>query len=527
MKRITLLLTGCIFASFQWIHAQTVQVTGTITSSEDGLSLPGAAIVVKGTTTGSVTDLNGHYVINIPMDATTLVYSYVCMLSQEVSIDGRTVIDVVLNPDVVGIEEVMVVAYRTVKKSDFTGSAIVVDGEKLIVPGAESVEKSLSGKVSGVRVTSQTGDPGSSGEIQIRGIGSINGTTSPLYIIDGIPMETGNMGHYEKTSNILSSLNPEDIENMTVLKDAAAASLYGSRAANGVIIINTKKGKQGDTKFEFSASTGWASMASNSYEIMSGPAFHRYDQLAIENYMKAKYGLLPGQSNYGNSDTLAYYRPDIDAAKIDLSSTYDSTVNTNWRDVVYRTAQQQEYQLAASGGNEKTQFYISGNYNDIEGIVSGSDFKRYSGRVNVGHKPFNWLNFGLNQMLSYTVQKGYRGLTNGMIQVNITPDLFIKSILGLDWVQAQNFEYWSPHSIDGEALGGLGYRDVLTNVDLTTSNIITYNKIIGIHNFSILAGMEASQKNFSDVIATANKYSNEKLVELANGQPDAPSSAVS
>ena len=590
MKRITLLLTGCIFASFQWIHAQTVQVTGTITSSEDGLSLPGAAIVVKGTTTGSVTDLDGHYVINVPMDATILIYSYVGMLSQEISIDGRTVIDVVLDPDVVGIEEVMVVAYRTVKKSDFTGSAIVVDGEKLIVPGAESIEKSLSGKVSGVRVTSQTGDPGSSGEIQIRGIGSINGTTSPIYIIDGIPMETGNMGHYEKTSNILSSLNPEDIENMTVLKDAAAASLYGSRAANGVVIITTKKGKQGDTKFEFNASTGWASMASNSYEIMSGPAFHRYDQLAIENYMKAKYGLLPGQSNYGNTDTLAYYRQDIDAAKIDLSSTYDSTVNTNWRDVVYRTAQQQEYQLAASGGNEKTQFYISGNYNDIEGIVSGSDFKRYSGRVNVGHKPFNWLNFGLNQMLSYTVQKGYRdqsnqaegignssplgilfesnptapkydsvgetypeatfqgyghpedllngklqfidtrtyrSLTNGMIQVNITPDLFIKSTLGLDWIQAQNFEYWSPHSIDGEALGGLGYRDVLTNVDLTTSNIITYNKNVGIHNFSILAGMEASQKNFSDVIATANKYSNEKLVELANGQPDAASSAVS
>jgi TonB-linked SusC/RagA family outer membrane protein len=590
MKKTILFLLGLVLAGFQLINSQTVQVTGIITSSEDGLSLPGATVVVKGTTIGSVTDLDGNYKINVPAESNILVYSYVGMLSQEIAINGRTVIDVVLNPDIVGIEEVMVVAYRTVKKSDYTGSAVQVEGNKLVVPGAESIDKSLSGKVSGVRVTSETGDPGSSGEIQIRGIGSINGSTSPLYVIDGIPMETGNMGHYEKTSNILSSLNPEDIENMTILKDAAAASLYGSRAANGIIIITTKKGKQGVTKFQFNASTGWASMATNSYEMMSGPEYHKYDQLAIENYMKNLFGLLPDQSNYGNADSLAHHKPDIDAAKIDLSSTYDSTVNTNWRDVVYRTAKQQDWQLSASGGNEKTQFYISGNYSNIEGIVNGSSFNRYSGRMNLDHNPAKWISFGLNQMLSFTLQKGYRdqsnqaegmgtssplgilmganptapkydanghtypeasfqgyghpedllngklqfidtrtyrSLTNGRIQINITPDLIIKSTLGLDWVQAQNFEYWSPHSIDGEALGGLGYRDVLTNVDITSSNLITYNKAIGIHNLSVLAGVEASKKNFKDVVATANKYSNEKLTELANGQPDAASSAES
>lgn len=570
-------MTGCIFACFQWTHAQTVQVTGTITSSEDGLSLPGAAIVVKGTTIGSITDLDGNYVINVPINATILVYSYVGMLSQEISIDGRIVINVVLDPDVVGIEEVMVVAYRTVKKSEFTGSARVVDGEKLVVPGAESVEKSLSGKVSGVRVTSQTGDPGSSGEIQIRGIGSINGATSPLYVIDGIPMETGNMGHYEKTSNILSSLNPEDIENMTVLKDAAAASLYGSRAANGVVIITTKKGKQGDTKFEFNASTGWASMASKSYEMMSGPEYHKYDQLAIENYIRDQYGGLPSVQD------------SVDLYKILYSSTIDPEVNTNWRDVVYRTARQQEYQLSASGGNEKTQFYLSGNYNDMEGIVNGSDFQRYSGRINVNHKAQEWLNFGVNQMLSYTVQEGYRdqsnqaegigissplgvlmganptaplydvdghtypeatflvnghpedilngklqfidtktyrSLTNGMVQINFTPELFLKSTVGLDWVQAQNFEYWSPNSIDGAVWNGLGYRDVLTNIDVTSSNIFTYNKTAGIHNLNLLAGFEASRKHIRYVSATAITYSNEKLYELSNGQPKDVASTI-
>ena len=581
---------GFIIAGSQWLFAQTVQVTGTITSSEDGLPLPGATIVVKGTTIGSITDLNGNYIINVPPESTILIYSYVGMLSKEIAIDERTVIDVILDPDVVGIDEVMVVAYRIVKKSDYTGSASVVDGDKLVVPGAESVEKSLSGKVSGVRVTTQTGDPGSSGEIQIRGIGSINGSTSPLYIIDGIPMETGSMGHYEKTSNILSSLNPQDIEEMTLLKDAAAASLYGSRAANGVVIITTKKGAQGDTKFEFNASTGWASMASKSYEMMSGWEYHKYDQLAIENYVLGQFELLPGQDNYGNADTLAFYQPVIDDAQTYLSSTYDSTKSTNWRDVVYRTGIQQDYQLAASGGNEKTRFYISGNYNDIEGIVNGSDFQRYSGRINIDHNANKWLDFGFNQMLSYTLQRGYRdqssqaeglgtssplgillganptaplynedgetypeasfqgyghpedllngelqfihsktyrSLSNGMIRLNFTPELFFKSTIGLDWIQAQNFEYWSPNSIDGEALGGLGYKDVQTNTDVTSSNILSYNKTAGIHNLNILAGFEASWKNYDYVMASAEKYSNEKLTELSSGQARAVNSSIS
>jgi TonB-linked SusC/RagA family outer membrane protein len=578
VKRTIILFTGLFLTCIQLINAQTVQITGTITSAEDGMPLPGATIIVKGTTIGSITDLDGHYVINVPEDATTLSYSFVGMLTQEVEIEGRSVIDVILEPDIVGLEEVMVVAYRTVKKSEFTGSARVVDGEKLVVPGTESVEKSLSGKVSGVRVTSETGDPGSSGVIQIRGIGSINGSTSPLYVIDGIPMETGNLGHYEKTSNILSTLNPEDIENMTVLKDAAAASLYGSRAANGVVIITTKKGKQGDTKFDFKASVGQATMASNSYEVMSGPEYYKYDQLAIENYIRDQYGGLPSVQD------------SIDLYQNLWGSTIDPNINTNWRDVVYRTAMQQEYQLSASGGSEKTQFYVSGNYNNIDGIVHGSEFQRYSGRINIDHKATDWLNFGINQMLSYTVQRGYRdqsnqaegigissplgilfgsnptapkydengntypeatflgnghpedilsgklqfidtetyrSLTNGMLQINFTPDLFLKSTVGLDWVQAQNFEYWSPSSIDGEALGGLGYRDVLTNIDITTSNILNYAKTSGIHSFNVLAGFEASKKSFRDIVATANKYSNEKLYELANGQPDAASSSIS
>ena len=589
VKRIFILVALMVFSGFQILQAQRV-ITGNVSSSEDGFPLPGAAIVVKGTTIGSITDLDGNYTINVPEEATVLQFSFIGLLSQEIEIGDQEVIDVVLEPDVVGIEEVMVVAYRTVKKADYTGSARVVEGEKLVVPGAESVEKSLSGKVSGVRVTSSTGDPGSSGEIQIRGIGSINGTTTPLYVIDGIPMETGSLGHYEKTSNILSTLNPEDIENMTVLKDAAAASLYGSRAANGVVIITTKKGKQGKTTFNFKANVGTASMASKSYETMSGTEYHRYDQLAIENYTLSLYELLPGQANYGDAAMRAAAQSDIDDNKENLSSTYDSTVNTNWRDVVYQTGMQQEYQLSASGGGEKTQFYISGSYSDIEGIVNASEFKRYSGRVNVNHKATDWLDLGINQMLSFTNQSGYRdqsnqaegigissplgilfasnptaplydsngntypeanflgnghpedlldgtlqfintntyrSLTNGSVNFTFTPSLSFKSTFGLDWIQGQNLEYWSPSSIDGAALGGLGYRDAATNIDLTTSNVLNFTKVFGPHNLSILAGFEASKKKFLDLVATAQRYSNEKLYELANGQPEGASSSKS
>ncbi len=574
----------------QFLQAQNRIITGTVTAAEDGFKLPGVNVSVKGTTIGAITQLEGIYRIEIPQSATTLVFSFVGMRSKEIQIGVQTIIDVVLETDAVGIEEVMVVAYSTVKRGDFTGSAQIVDGDKLLVPGAESLEKSLSGKVSGVRVSSSTGDPGSSGEIQIRGIGSINGSTTPLYVVDGIPVESGNFGHYEKSSNIMSTINPEDILNLTVLKDAAAASLYGSRAANGVVIITTKKGQSGKTRFEFKANTGWASLATNSFELMSGPEYHRYEQKALENWVKSFYGLLPGQDNYGNADTLAYYQGDIDYYKSAFSSTIDSTVNTNWRDIIYRQAKQTEYQLSAAGGTEKTQFYIGGGYSDYEGIINGSSFSRYSGRMNLNHMANNWLKFSLNQMLSYTNQKGYRdqsnqvqgigttsplgtllqanptatrydengnrydeamfgyighpedflsgieqfvdsktyrSITNGSIQVNFTPDLAFKSTIGMDWVQAQNQEFWSPTSYNGEALNGLGDRDLFTISNITSSNILTYNKtLMDVHDFSVIAGFESNMVQQAYLQATATNYSNSKLPELASGQANSVTSEI-
>ncbi|HKJ78656.1 MAG TPA: carboxypeptidase-like regulatory domain-containing protein, partial [Prolixibacteraceae bacterium] len=245
-----LLLTGLLLLSgLVALFAQTREITGTVTSALDGSPIPGATIMVKGTTAGTITDANGMYRLDVPEDATTIVFSFVGMKSKEVPASGTT-INARLETDMIGVDEVMVVAYGTSKRSSFTGSAQKVDSDELVgTSTSESIDKMLSGKVSGVRVSSTTGAPGASGEIQIRGIGSINASTTPLYVVDGIPLETGAYGYTGFSTDLLSTLNPEDVESMTILKDAAAASLYGSRAANGVVLITTKQGKAGKTKF--------------------------------------------------------------------------------------------------------------------------------------------------------------------------------------------------------------------------------------------------------------------------------------
>ena len=239
------------------VNAQVSKVTGVVTSEEDGLPIVGASVLVKGTTVGTVTDLDGNFTLtNVPSSAKTLVVSFIGLQTQELEI--KPIMKVVLRSDSEMLDEVMVVAYGTAKKSSFTGSASTIKAEQITSGSKESLDKAFSGKMAGVRVASATGDPGSMGEMNIRGVGSINGSKTPLYVIDGVVMKSdGDMNYYGKSQSVLSTLNPDDIESMTVLKDAAAASLYGSRAANGVVIITTKSGKEGKTRVSYNGEVGW------------------------------------------------------------------------------------------------------------------------------------------------------------------------------------------------------------------------------------------------------------------------------
>ncbi|MDX2413665.1 MAG: TonB-dependent receptor plug domain-containing protein, partial [Bacteroidales bacterium] len=233
MKKIVIFLSVLLLMGSLALQAQTRQVTGTVTSSEDGQPIPGVSIYVKGTTIGVTSNINGEYTLDVPEGGTTIVFSFIGMTKLELPITG-SVINATLDPDVLGLEEVMVVAYGTVRKESLTGSASVIDTKKLESRSVSSVAQILTGAVSGVQTTAGSGQPGSSPDIRIRGIGTLNTSAYPLIILDGA-----------QYSGSLSSINPTDIESMTILKDASSTALYGSRAANGVIIITTKKGKKG------------------------------------------------------------------------------------------------------------------------------------------------------------------------------------------------------------------------------------------------------------------------------------------
>lgn len=509
-----------------------------------------------------------------------MVFSYVGMVAKEVAI--QPVMNVVLNTAATELDEVMVVAYGMAKKSSFTGSAKAVGAEEIVAGSKESLDKALSGKMSGVRVTSNTGDPGAPGDINIRGVGSISARKSPLYVIDGIPVKSDDdMAYYGKSSSLLSSLNPDDIESMTVLKDAAAASLYGSRAANGVIIITTKAGKRGKTKVTYSGEVGWSNMAVKQFETMNAAEALAYGKEAISNY----YILNGYAANREEGYALVESEGDMEYFFSDPSGK----TSTNWRDEVYRTAVTHNHQLSVNGGNDRTQFHVGLGYNNAEGIVIGSDFERFSGRVNLDHQVNNWLTLGVKQMIAYTTQNGFRdqnaqeqglgtssplslvfsgdptapvfnpdgtynenacwgaasnphlmlgenewikskvmrSMSNIDLGVKFSDKLSFKTVFGYDYIDTKHFEFWSPNSVNGASIQGLGSRYTFESRNLTSSSTLRYaNTWNDVHNFDVLGGFEVTEDELTAIYTTAKQYSTDKLPELGNGQPSSASSEV-
>ena len=579
MKKLTFLFL-CLVIGIGMATAQTREITGTVVSAEDDQPVIGASVVVKGTTTGTVTNFDGKFSLNVPTNARTLVISYIGMESQEAVVSPN--MRIALKNSSLQLDEVMVVAYGTAKKSSFTGSAKAVTSEEITSGSKESLDKALAGKLSGVRVSSSTGDPGSPGEINIRGVGSISASKSPLYVVDGVAVKSdGDMSYYGKSSSILSSLNPEDIASMTVLKDAAAASLYGSRAANGVIIITTKSGKLGKTKVSYTGEVGWSSMAVDQFNPMSSTEILEYAKEALSNYYiynKKATNREEGYAMVESEGDMEYFFNDP-----------SGKTNTNWKDEVYRTALTQDHQVSINGGNEKTQFYTGFGFNKADGIVIGSDFERFSGRLNLDHQVNDWLKFGVKQMITFTTQNGprdqndqaqgigtsaplslvfsgdptapvknedgtynenanwgaasnphlmlgiqerivskmMRSMSNANVDVKLSDKVTFKSIFGYDFMDTKHFEFWSPEGVNGASVGGLGSRYNYESRSLTSSSTLRYaNTFDDVHNFDILGGFEVEDRNLLSVITTAKKYGTDKLPELGNGQPDNASSNV-
>lgn len=410
------------------VFAQS-QVTGTVTAANGDPLI--ASVQIKGTTQGLSTDAEGRFVLTDVPDNAVLVISSVGYHSQEISVNGRNVVNVVLEISDQALDDVIIVAYGTSTRGTFTGSASTVDQEDIKDAPYTSFESALIGKVLGMQVTNSSGQAGSVSSIRVRGIGSMNASNEPLYVIDGVPMVSGSSGqlgsYIYTTNNIMNSINPADIESITVLKDAAASSLYGSRAANGVILINTKKGKLGTPTINFRSSVGFTpSWATDNYEPagvqeqvnMLYMVFHDYNTSNGESDADANSDALRRLN--GKFNKHGYYFETAGTGlydNVNILGMTDGIVNRegryyDWDDALFRTGMYQTNDLSVSGGTDKTKYYSSLSYSKNESRIKVNAFDRITGRVNLSQKIGDYVEFSSNINIARTEQEGFNDTRN-------------------------------------------------------------------------------------------------------------------
>ena len=366
--------------------AQT-EISGTVVSADDGEPVVGASVLVVGTQMGTVTDIDGNFHLSVPEGKSQLRFQYVGLKTQIVPVKNG--MRVVMKADAGSLDEVIVTGYGNFKKSSFTGAAASIDPGKLADVPVTSVQDKLAGSIPGVTVTSSSGAPGSVGSIRVRGMGSINAGNNPLYVIDGTPVISGDLsaaqsGYNESGTSALATLNSNDIESITVIKDAAAASLYGSRAANGVIVITTKSGKKGKTHVDFRSDWGFSNLAIDYRPMLGGDDRRALLSLGLKNFALYKKGM-----SEADAETFAKKNIENYAAKPTVG--YDESGNpiqewTDWKDLLFKTGHHQNYQVSLSGGSENTQFYTSLSYMKQTGITANQALERFTGNANLTHR---------------------------------------------------------------------------------------------------------------------------------------------
>jgi TonB-dependent starch-binding outer membrane protein SusC len=395
MRKVLLVIISLLALTFnQEVWAQQRQVTGTVISAEDNLPLPGVNIRVKGTNRGAVSDIDGKYSIQVSQNE-TLVFSFIGFDDLEQLVGNQSIIDVTLKTDAKVLGEVVVTGYKTQNSREIAGSVNVVSGEQIREVPIASFDQALQGRAPGVLIQANSGQPGAAATVTIRGRGTINGSNDPLYILDGVQISAADF----------ATLNPNDFESFSILKDAASTSIYGSRGANGVIVITTKRGKSGKTRVNYDFQTGFSQAPTHPERVMNTAE-------------KLDYELANGNP-YGWTEA--------ELAELRL-------IDTNWEDVLLRTGYTQNHQISASGGNDKTTFFLSGSVFDQTGTVPNTDLKRYTARMNVETK-LNDFTFGMN------ISGGYSKFNN-----TLEGDAFIGSPLNaIRWSNP----YERPFQADG------------------------------------------------------------------------------
>jgi len=545
--------------------AQNRTVTGRVID-ETGEPLPQASVFVKGTTTGTSTDLDGRYSLNVPASGETLVFRFLGYTTVEEQIGNRTVINLTMQPDVQSAGEVVVVGYGTQKAEAVTGSVGVLSAEKLQQVPMASFEQSLQGNIAGLQATSIDGTPGGNTQVRIRGIGSITASSEPLYVIDGIPVQAGDLtqlnSNGNRSGNVMASINPNDIETVTVLKDAASTAIYGSRGANGVILITTKSGNKGAPKITLNTLVGFNSVASGN--ILQPLNREQYTQLFVEGYTNSGVDLADAQGRLTSrfqqlTDPLT-----------------GQPTDTNWLDAVTRTGMTQSYNLSARGGTDRLTYFFSGAYFDQESHIIGSDFERLSGRVNLTFKANDNITFTNNLNVSSFDQNGMvdgsawanplynayllsplipirdgQGRFNGEHQnyfpmggnnpvgalsgddlrltqqmritdnfamnVKFANDFTFRTQWNFDVIQINESQYKNRRYGDGRNSGGYAQVSTLQDRNLVGTQTLQYDKTLNeIHNVSVLVGYEAQQSRRNATSGYGEEFPNDKLRTLAS-----------
>lgn len=399
-----------------YVSAQTI--TGKVTSAEDGSTLPGVSVIVKGTTNRTSTDINGNFSTDIHSNKAVLVFTYIGFSSKEVPVTNTSnALSVILNEDTQLLDEVVVVGYGTMKKSDLSGSSISIGEDKIKGSIITNIDQALQGHATGVTSVMTSGAPGSSVSIRVRGQSTLNAGAEPLYVIDGVIWQGGTttsnglglaLGNGNASAiSPLSTLNPSDIVSMEILKDASATAIYGSQGSNGVILIMTKRGKSGEAKFSYDGM----------FAIQN--QIKRLKMMNLREY--ATYSEAIAKTTGGSTSTPEYQDPSL------------LGIGTNWQDAVFRTALMQQHTVSGQGGVDIIKYYVSGSYLDQEGTMIATDFNRYSFRTNLDANLKPWLKLSLNAMYSATKERLNRAEgTEGILTYSLKtpPDLPIYDVYG-------------------------------------------------------------------------------------------------
>ncbi|WP_240144156.1 TonB-dependent receptor, partial [Odoribacter splanchnicus] len=547
--------------STQW---RDVVVKGKVRDKE-GNTLPGVSVQVKGTHSGVATDMDGNFELRLPDTGAVLIFSFVGMKTREIAVpnDGREM-TVVLEADAERLEEVIVTGYGTFKKSAYAGSASTVKTQTLKDIPAVSFSQVLQGAAPGIQISAGSGQPGASTSINIRGMGSFNASNSPLYVIDGVPMISGDVSALGTDAgfDVMATLNTSDIENITVIKDAAAAALYGSRAANGVILITTKSGQKGKPVFSFKADWGFSDFAMEFRPTIGGE--ERRNMI----YQALKDGAMVYEE-YSEESAIAYADE-----YIDYYAPVPWCGYTDWRDIMFRKGSHQTYEFSAAGGTDKLKYYSSLAYLKQEGITMSSGLERVSGRLNVDYTATDKLTLGAKMLFSNVSQDVYsegtsytapfyavvncvvpsdpvynedgtwnrdfirnddrnpkladeynfrreyiiRSFNTIYASYDIIRDLNFKSTLSYDFTTTKGRLWYDPRTSDGDNYNGALEKSIYEQKKMVWSNVLSYRKTFNDkHNLDLLVGYEIDDQSSDYLMAYVKNFARSDKPEISNG----------